>query len=401
MDFAKKLIVSIIISLLALPAYAFAHGTEAEHQREMMLTSYTLIGAGLLLVLFFVAYIVTKNKAETLKSVKKQEDRDKRHQLTKAAKKLKWAWIVSLIIVLISGGMALLGNGTSGAAQINIKHVHGLGYSNDGKRIFVPIHDGLAVYSDGKWGMSEGEKHDYMGFTTVDDGFYSSGHPAEGSDMANPFGVVKSTDEGKTLDILEPDLYGKIDFHTMSASYNTHTIYVMNPQPNTRMDSLGLYYTQDETKTWIKSEMKGLEKELFESHMQWIALAVHPTDDSVVAISTSSGLYLSKDYGNHFEKVLTDTQVGSLFFSSEDSLFIGTYSSKPSLLQLDLETNQTEEFNIPTLTEDAINYFAQNPLDKNEWVFTTIQKDVYLTTDRGANWLKIADQGKGISQADH
>jgi hypothetical protein len=399
MNFAKKLIVSIIFSLFALPVYALAHGTEVEHQREMMMNTYVLIGAGILLAFFFITYIVTKKKAETLKSVKKQEDRDKRRQLTKTAQKLKWAWILSLVIVLISGGMALLGNGITGAEEVNIKHVHGLGYSNDGKRIFVPIHDGLAVYSDGKWGMSEGKKHDYMGFTTVDDGFYSSGHPGKGSDMANPFGVVKSTDEGKTLDIL--DLYGKIDFHTMSASYKTHTIYVMNPKPNEKMDSTGLYYTQDETKTWVKSEMNGLQKESFESHMQWVALAVHPTDDSIVAVGTSSGLYLSKDYGNNFEKILTDTQVGSLFINDEDKVFVGTYSTKPLLLQLDLETLQTEEFNTPPLTEDAINYFAQNPVDKNEWVITTIKKDAYITIDRGENWSKIADQGKGISQADH
>lgn len=396
MKFTKKLMASLIFSLFVLPISAFAHGTEAEHQREMMMNTYVLIGSGIVYIFFFISYLVIKNKAESLKNVKKQEDREKRSQLTKNVRKLKWGWMLSLVVVLISGAMALWGNGTNGAVEVNIKHVHGIGYSKDGERIFVPIHDGLAVYSEGKWGMSEGEKHDYMGFSMVDDGFYSSGHPAEGSDMSNPFGVVKSTDEGKTLDIL--DLYGEVDFHTMSASYKTHTIYVMNSQPNARMESTGLYYTKDEIKTWIKSEMNGLEKESFESHMQWIPLAVHPTDDSVVAVGTSSGLYLSMDYGNNFEKVLTDTQVGALFFSDEDTLFVGTYSTKPMVLQLDLETKQTEEINIPTLTEDAISYFAQNPLDKNEWVIATFKKDIYITTDQGDNWLKIVDQGKGISQ---
>jgi hypothetical protein len=400
MNFAKKLIVSIIFSLFALPVYALAHGTEVEHQREMMMNTYVLIGAGLLFIFFLIAYLVTNNKANSLKNVKKKEEREKRFQLIKTVKKLKWAWILSLIVVLISGGMALWGNGIDGVAkEVDFPDIHGLGFSTDGQRIIVPVHDGLRTYSDGQWDIPDGEKNDYMGFTMVDNGFYSSGHPGQSSDMANPFGVVKSTDGGKTLDIL--DLYGKIDFHTMSASYKTHTIYVMNPKPNEKMDSTGLYYSQDETKTWIKSEMNGLEKESFESHMQWVALAVHPTDDSVVAVGTSSGLYLSRDYGNNFEKVLTDTQVGSLFISDEDTVFVGTYSTKPLLLQLDLETMQTEEITIPALTEDAINYFAQNPVDKNEWVFTTVNKDVYVTTDRGENWLKIADQGKGISQADH
>jgi hypothetical protein len=400
MNFAKKLFVSIIFSLFALPIYALAHGTEAEHQREMMMNTYVLIGSGILYIFFFISYLVIKNKAESLNNVKKKEDREKRSQLTKVVQKLKWGWMLSLVVVLISGTMALWGNGTNGTPkEISFPDIHGLGFSTDGERIIVPVHDGLRTYSGGQWDVPEVGKHDYMGFTMVDDGFYSSGHPAESSDMINPFGVVKSTDEGKTLDIL--DLYGKIDFHTMSASYNAHTIYVINPKPNAKMDSTGLYYTKDETKTWIKSEMNGLEKESFESHMQWIALAVHPMDDSVVAIGTSSGLYLSMDYGNNFEKVLTDIQVSSLFFSNEGTLLVGSYGTKASLLQFDLETKQTEEITIPTLTEDAINYFAQNPEDKNEWVFTTFKKDIYITNDQGDNWLKIADQGKGISQTDH
>jgi hypothetical protein len=60
-------------------------------------------------------------------------------------------------------------------------HIHGLGYSSDGKRLFIPVHNGLKVHADGKWSDAPGEKHDYMGFSIADNGFYSSGHPAVGS----------------------------------------------------------------------------------------------------------------------------------------------------------------------------------------------------------------------------
>jgi heme/copper-type cytochrome/quinol oxidase subunit 3 len=102
----------------------FAHGTTAEHQKEMIMNTYVLIGTGILFVLFFALYYVVKNKANALGNVKKQEDREKRQQLTKTANKLKWAWILSLVGVLISGGMAVIGSGSS---TITMKDVHGLG----------------------------------------------------------------------------------------------------------------------------------------------------------------------------------------------------------------------------------------------------------------------------------
>jgi hypothetical protein len=93
----------------------------------------------------------------------------------------------------------------------SLTHVHGLGYSTNGSFIMIPAHDGLKVFKEGKWGSLTGDKHDYMGFSVVNKGFYSSGYPAEGSSLKNPFGIVMSEDNGKSLNIL--DLHGEIDFH--------------------------------------------------------------------------------------------------------------------------------------------------------------------------------------------
>ncbi len=127
----------------------------------------------------------------------------------------------------------------------------------------------------------------------VEYGFYSSGHPAPGSTMKNPLGIVKSSDLGMTLTKL--GFEGESDYHWMAVGYKTHAIYVINERQNSKLNSAGLFYSTDEAKTWTKSAAAGLNEEP-------TALAVHPTDEKTIAIGTKSGLLLSNDYGNHFEK---------------------------------------------------------------------------------------------------
>ncbi|MBX6396423.1 MAG: hypothetical protein IRY98_12110, partial [Alicyclobacillaceae bacterium] len=85
-------------------------------------------------------------------------------------------------------------------SSITFMHIHGLGYSADGSEVYIPAHNGLAIYRQGKWSYASGYAHDYMGFSMVDSGFYSSGHPAPDSGLKNPLGIVKSSDLGKTSD---------------------------------------------------------------------------------------------------------------------------------------------------------------------------------------------------------
>src|SRR5437899_7996074 len=94
---------------------------------------------------------------------------------------------------------------TQAAAQITLMHVHGLGYSPDGKRLMIPSHHGLAIYENGKWSKAPGPEHDYMGFSASANRIYSSGHPAAGSGLVNPFGLLRSKDGGKTWEKLNQE----------------------------------------------------------------------------------------------------------------------------------------------------------------------------------------------------
>src|SRR3981189_2219891 len=89
-------------------------------------------------------------------------------------------------------------------AEVTLVHVHGLAFSADGKRLMIPSHFGLAVYENGKWSKAPGPQHDYMGFSATASHIYSSGHPAPGSGLVNPFGLLRSRDGGKTWDQLRP-----------------------------------------------------------------------------------------------------------------------------------------------------------------------------------------------------
>src|SRR6266853_2480637 len=124
---------------------------------------------------------------------------------------------------------------TQAAAQVTLMHVHGLAYSPDGKRLMIPSHHGLAVYENGKWSKAPGPEHDYMGFAATGKNIYSSGHPAPGSGLVNPFGLLRSRDGGKTWEKL--GLEGESDFHLLATGWNTNAVYVWNPAPSSRMRS--------------------------------------------------------------------------------------------------------------------------------------------------------------------
>jgi phosphoribosyl-AMP cyclohydrolase len=393
MKLMKKVSMAVVTGMSLLPIQVFAHGTEDEHKKEIALSTYVLAGSAIVFIVFLALFFMTRKKARQLNNAKKQEDREKRQQLSKTANVLKWVSIVALVATVISGGVALskgsegTNNGSISVEGVTLPDLHGLGYSPDGGSIMLPAHDGIKLYSEGRWSDGPGAKHDYMGFSAVSDGFYSSGHPAQGSNKKNPFGIVKSTDGGNSFKTLT--LYGKVDFHLMNVSFNKHTIYVVNPQSNSEMKGTGLFYSKDEAKTWIKSKMDGFSDEP-------AALAVHPDNDGIVALGSQQGLYISKDYGDQFEKV-SDIQVTSLYFNPQGKLFVGEYNQGATLTNLDIESGERTDIPIPSLEKDAVMYFAQNPVDEKEWVFATFNKDVYLSQSQGSDWKQIAVQGTGIS----
>ncbi|MEI5906685.1 hypothetical protein WAK64_06390 [Bacillus spongiae] len=382
-----KKIRGIILFLLAmniLSLSVLADGNGDEHKSEIGISTYLGVGAILSLVLLVIGLILwnmTRKKLATSTNMKKN-DRDL----------LRKKMSIQLMTSVIAGAVMLaatIGWATTrleSDESLELKHIHGLGYSADGDNLYIAAHDGVNLYAEDTWSNlhTKEEQHDFMGFSMVDEGFYSSGHPAPGSSLGNPFGVIKSDDMGESLKTL--DLSGEMDFHEMAVGYNSHAIYVLNPEPNSRMDEAGVYYSIDEASTWEKSEMNGLEGAIRD-------IAVHPTEEEKVVVVTEVGAFYSEDFGNQFEPLVNAT-VTSTAFDQAGKLFMGIYEESNQLVEFDISTKEQKEISIPSLKEeDAIAYITVNPQKADELTFATFKKDVFQTKDMGGNWQQLADLG--------
>lgn len=383
----KKISYLFALIIFLLPIKAFAHGTAEQHQQEGInsIWIYIVIASAVLLALSVAFYAYMNRKANRL-NVRKKEQRDLKNRLDRSMQKVKWTGGVFLALLLVSGGFSMFSN--AAGKPVTLVHVHGLGFSPNGNEILVASHNGLRVFENGAWHIPNVEKNDYMGFSATDDGFYSSGHPGEGSSLPNPFGIVKSTDGGKTLQTL--DLLGESDFHNMDVGYYSHAIYVFNTGTNSKMSEPGLYYSKDGAKSWKKGAVKGIDSQLS-------SIAVHPKKENVIALGAKDGVYLSKDAGNTFETILSGVSVTAVAFGKDGELWGGGLRDQAILLKVDPDTGKSKTIDVPVAKDDAVSYIAEDPKSPQTIVITTFKKDIYLSHDGGDNWMKIANDGEGIS----
>lgn len=273
------------------------------------------------------------------------------------------------------------------ARAVELTHVHGLAYSADGKTLMVPSHHGLALYREGKWSKAPGPQHDYMGFAATKTQIYSSGHPARGSGLKNPFGLIRSRDSGATWEKLS--LEGEADFHLLATGWNTNAVYVWSGHRNSRMPQLGLHYTLNNGFQWKHVAAAGLSGKPR-------ALAVHPTDAKMLAIATPNGVFLSRDWGGSFRPIAGPDAGLSVFFDLDGKhLWHGSYTGTPQLTRTELQTGQSIAVPLPPLTRDAVSYVAQNPANSKEYAIATFERSVFVSRDGGRTWIQIAHRGQG------
>ncbi|OLN22456.1 hypothetical protein BTO30_09075 [Domibacillus antri] len=299
--------------------------------------------------------------------------------------------VTAAILLIIAGAAALIAAGRNEeGSSVRFDHIHGLGFTNDGKNVIVPAHDGLRIFNEEGWQKSPHDSHDYMGFSITDNGFYSSGHPSPGSDLKDPMGIVKSDPFGAEIEPLA--LYGEVDFHGMAAGYHSKAIYLFNPAPNSIMENAGLYFSTDEAATWTQSKAANLMG-------QASSIAVHPDHAHSVAAGTDQGAFLSTDHGENFKPVLSGAAVSALTFSFNDTLWAGSMDGTASLTMVDLTSFDTATIDIPSLNEgEFITFIAANPKDNQTIAFSTSENNILLSYDAGENWTVIADEGKGIQK---
>jgi Sortilin, neurotensin receptor 3, len=263
-----------------------------------------------------------------------------------------------------------------------IDHVHGIGYPGNRNELLIATHNGPIIYHEGFWYEAKENKNDYMGFNAVSDGFYSSGHPGEGSDLPNPLGLVKSTDRGNTIE--ELGFQGEADFHYLTVGYESHAIYAVNQMKNSKMDT-GVYYSED-AKEWEKVQLNGTPNQVS-------GIATHPTDSNVVAITSPLGLFVSSDKGESFDRLTEEVSVSSVTFM-EDQLVYAKNNNK--LVIQKLKNGDETELSMPENDLETLDYIAVSPQDQNEIVFHTAGGSIYRTNDRGESWNALVKKGEVI-----
>jgi len=264
-----------------------------------------------------------------------------------------------------------------------IKHLHGLGYPNGEDKLVIATHNGLYEY-DNKWKEATSRKCDYMGFSAVKDGFYSSGHPEPKSDYKDPFGLIKSKVDGESFTQLGS--FGETNFHFMTVGYESNVIYVIN-EINGELTT-GLHYSDDDGKTWTKQETKNFNSKSISN------LSAHLLESSTLAIGSQDGLFISRDFGESFNLLGDPTKITYVSLTKTGGVYASIESESLKLASFNLQNSKQQDINLPVINfNNPIAQIAVNPTDEKEITIATSENDIYQTQDFGETWQIIAEKG--------
>ena len=142
--------------------------------------------------------------------------------------------------LILSIAMLLVFSNSARAETLNsVSHIHQVKVVDN--KVLVLTHEGLfELVGKNKMKLIGKDKIDVMGFTTLGKALFASGHPAEGSKMPNPIGLVKSIDGGFSWKAIS--LLGKVDFHFLEGAGSD--LYGADSQ------SGNLMYSANSGKTW-------------------------------------------------------------------------------------------------------------------------------------------------------
>ena len=272
----------------------------------------------------------------------------------------------------------------SAQAITELRHAHGIGYSPDGSRILIPNHYGIAVFSEGRWSKVPGPEHDYMGFVVTRDFVFTSGHVAGSRGTANPLGLIRSDDGGRSWTKL--GLVGQVEFHHVAAGYLSNAVYVFNAEPNAVLPRAGIYRMKgDRVVEWHNAAARGLEGDLG-------MLTAHPTEPATIAAATTAGLFLSQDGGEEFKPIVSGLRATAARFALEgDGLLVGTLEGKqPALFRITIKDGLRKPLTLPPFERDAVANIVQNPARRNEMALISFERAVYVSDDGGKTWKRIA-----------
>ena len=266
-----------------------------------------------------------------------------------ASKLLLFGFVITFSIAFISHAKA--------ETLDSVSHIHHVKVV--GSKILVLTHEGLyELVGKNDMKLVGKERIDVMGFTSLGNVLIASGHPAVGSKMPNPIGVMKSLDGGLTWKSVS--LSGKVDFHFLEGAGSD--LYGADSQTG------NLKYSADSGKTW-----RVLGANTFTD------IAVSPEMSGMaVAIKNTELLFTENAFKSttKIKSTLTMTQIewrtSGLYGLSGNSLYKSTNSGKTW-------TKQSTFKGAPGILSAS-----------DQLMLVTVGSDIYTSKNEGKSFRKLS-----------
>ena len=219
-------------------------------------------------------------------------------------------FLLLVFAITASGGFI---NHAKAESLDSVSHIHHVKVVAN--KVHVLTHEGLyELVGKNDMKLVGKDRIDVMGFTTLGNVLVASGHPAVGSKMPNPIGVMKSLDGGLTWKSVS--LSGKVDFHYLEGAGSD--LYGADSQTGKLM------YSADSGVTWKTLGANSFTDIAVSAEMSGMAIAI-----------SNSELLLTENAFKSTTKIkstLTMTQIewrkSGLYGLSGNSLYKSTNSGK-------------------------------------------------------------------------
>jgi len=216
-----------------------------------------------------------------------------------------------LALVIIS--LPAFNNHASAETLDSVQHIHHVKVVEN--KVLVLTHEGLyELVGKNDMKLVGKDKIDVMGFTTLGNALFASGHPAEGSKAPNPIGLIKSIDGGLSWKAIS--LVGKVDFHFLEGARTD--LYGADSQ------SGNLLYSADSGKSWSSLGANTFADIAVSPKMRGMAIAIKNSD----LLLTENAFKSTTKIKNSLKITQIEWRKSGLYALSGNSLYKSTNSGK-------------------------------------------------------------------------
>jgi len=276
---------------------------------------------------------------------------------------MNWSSRKRLVVkVLVFAVVVMLGFSNNAKAETlnSVSHIHHVKVIEN--KVLVLTHEGLfELVGENDMKLVGKDRIDVMGFTSLGKVLVASGHPAIGSKMPNPIGLVKSLDGGLTWKAIS--LVGKVDFHFLEGAGSD--LYGADSQTGKFM------YSADSGQTW-----RTLGTNTFTD------IAVSPEIPAMAIAIKNSELLLTRNAFESTTKIKNSLKITQIEWRKS-----GLYALSAKTLYK--STNSGKTWTKLNTFKGVLGILSAS----DQLMLVTVGPDIYTSTNSGESFKKIFQSG--------